>query len=135
MSVLFRLISGVIYIIRFVDGKNIKSGNFVVSSDYDAVKIKSAKFIRIALGDINKLTVKSSANVSDLNICYYLKTSLPSSLESFFKIISNCEDYINTLITQKLATIVYDGSFIIYQKLWVNIIIYVMNMKLTWNYK
>ena len=35
---------------------------------------------------------------------------------------------------QNLASTVYIGSFIIYQKMWGNILIYVMKMKLTWKY-
>ena len=43
------------------------------------------------------MTVKIFANVSDLNICFFLKTSLPSSLERlFFENISNNCEYINT---------------------------------------
>ena len=86
-----------IYYITFEIGKIIKNDNFVVSSDDDVLKLISERFIRIALGDINKITVRIFANVSDLNICYYLKTSLASSLERlFFKKISNNEEYINT---------------------------------------
>ena len=79
-----------------MNGKNNKNDNFIISSDDGALKIKSRKIIRNALGYINKMTVKIFA-VSDLNICYYLKTSLPSSLEMLFnKNISNNEEYINT---------------------------------------
>ena len=42
---------------------------FTVSSDDDVLKLKSVRFFKNALGDINKLAVKIFANVSDLNIC------------------------------------------------------------------
>ena len=86
-----------IYNIKFVNGKVIKNCNFIVSSDDRSIKYRSGRFNRNALGDINKLTIKIFANVSDLNICYYLKTSLPSSLETlFYKNLSNNSEYINT---------------------------------------
>ena len=73
-----------IYDIKFVNVKNIKNDNFIVSSDDGSIRYRSGRFIRNALGDINKLTIKTFAKVSDLNVCYYPKTSLPSSLERLF---------------------------------------------------
>ena len=52
-----------VYKIMFVNTKNTKNDNFVVSSDDGAIKFKSTKFFRIALGDINNLTVKIFATV------------------------------------------------------------------------
>ena len=82
--------------IRFVNGENVKNDNIIVSSEDGALRFKSGRYFRIALRDINKLTVKFFSNVSDLNLSYFLKTSLPSSLERlFYKNISNNEEYIN----------------------------------------
>ena len=67
-----------------MNGKNIKNDNFKVTSDDGVFKFKLGRYIRNALGDIYKLTVKILANVSALNICHSLETSLPSSLEKLF---------------------------------------------------
>ena len=61
------------------------------------LKFCSARFVRFVLGDINKLTIAIFTNASDLKIWYYLKTSLPSSLEGIsHKSISNNRGYIKT---------------------------------------
>ena len=62
-----------IYNIKFANGKNIKNDNFIVSSDDSSTKYRPGRFIRNASEDIKKLTIKTLANVSDLNVCYYLK--------------------------------------------------------------
>ena len=84
-----------IYNIKFVNGENIKNDNFIVSCDNGSLTLRSGGLFRIVLGEINKSTIKNFAKVSDLNICYSLKTSLPSSFERLFLIISNYEQYIN----------------------------------------
>ena len=70
--------------IKFVNGKNVKNEDFIVSSDDGSTKFRSGRFIRLVLEDINKLAIKIFAIISDLSICYYLKTSLTSTLERLF---------------------------------------------------
>ena len=117
---LIRLISGVIYNFNFVRDKNIKNDNFIVDSDDGALKFKSERYIRNALGDINKLRVKFLADISDSNICFYLKTPLPSfSGRLFYRNISNTEEFINTFVMvniQNFVRIVNDGCFINFRK-------------------
>ena len=67
-----------LYNIKFVNGKIIINVNFIVSSDDGSIRHRSARFVRHVLGDNNKSPVKLFANVSDLNLCYCLKTSLPT---------------------------------------------------------
>ena len=74
-----------------MNGKNIKNGDFIVSSDDGSIKSRSAKFNQTALEFINKLTVINFANASDL------KTTLPSSLKRlFYKHIIKNGEYKNT---------------------------------------
>ena len=105
-----------------MNGENVKNNDFIVSSDYGSIKHRWGKFIRNALGDINKLTVKVFANVSDLNLCYFLETSLTSSLERlFFSKLYQIMKKITTLFVmvhiQNLVPTVYVGLFIIYRKM------------------
>ena len=58
-----------IYNIKFVNGENIKNDNFIVSSDDGPLTLRSGNIFRNALGEINKLTIKIFAIVSDSNIC------------------------------------------------------------------
>ena len=84
------------YNIKFVNGIKIKNDNYTVSFDDGSKKIRSGRFNRITLGDIKKLASKIFANVSDLKIYFYLKITLPSSLEKlFYKNLSNNCEYIN----------------------------------------
>ena len=86
-----------IYNFKSVNGKDVENRDFIVSFDSGSIRYRSVRFIRHALRDINIFTIKIFAKVSDLNICYYLKKSLPSSLERiFYKNISNICEYINT---------------------------------------
>ena len=67
-----------------MNDENIKNNTFLVSCDDGSLILRSGRFIKNALGDIINLTVKTFAFVSDMNLCSYLKTSLPSSFERLF---------------------------------------------------
>ena len=56
----------VLYIhnIKFVNGKNIKNESFIINFDDGSSTLRSARFIKNALGE-KKLTIKIFANVSD----------------------------------------------------------------------
>ena len=71
------------YNIKFVKCENIENDIFIVMCDDVVLKLKLGKLLMNALGDKNKLTVKNFAYDSDLNLCYHLKTYLPSLLERF----------------------------------------------------
>ena len=44
-----------IYNMKFVNDKNIKNDNFIVSADDSSIKYGSGRFTRNALGDIKKI--------------------------------------------------------------------------------
>ena len=59
-------------------------------------KIKNARRNSFKYIQIIKLTIKISSNVSNINICYYLKHPIPLMHRQFFKIISQNPEYVKT---------------------------------------
>ena len=63
---------------------------------YELKKIKIARQNGFVLNQVNGLTIKIYSNLSNINICYYLKLRIPIMHRQFFKILSQNPDYVKT---------------------------------------
>ena len=59
-------------------------------------KLTDARENGFIFNQINKLTIKIYSNLSNINICYYLKLRIPMCHRLFFRRISQNREYIQT---------------------------------------
>ena len=95
-----------IYDLNFTDNKINKTGNIILTGVEGGrlpLLMKNEKTIiesqyKYKLNAIKKITIKVPGDISDLNICYYLKLQLPmSAIERlFYKKKAINDEYINT---------------------------------------
>ena len=60
------------------------------------IKLKIVQEIGFIFNQINKLTIKTYSNLSNINIHYFLKSRTPIMHRQFFKIISQNPEYVKT---------------------------------------
>ena len=59
-------------------------------------KMKNARRNGFIFIHINNLTIKVYSNLSNINICFYLKNRIPVCHRQFFKILSQNPEYVKT---------------------------------------
>ena len=89
------------YDIQRTKNSNIELFNITISDEnmgFCALnkKLKLAREKGYIFNQILKLTIKIYSNLSNINICYYLKFRLPIMHRPFFKILSQNREYIQT---------------------------------------
>ena len=60
------------------------------------IKLDNARENGFIFNQINKLTIKIYSNLSNINICYFLKHGIPMCHRQIFKILSQNTNYVKT---------------------------------------
>ena len=86
-----------VYDVKFTNISNNEEVNFTIThrsmefkTEFYGLnkKIKNARESDFIFNQINKLTLKIYSNLSNINICYYLKHRIPMGQRLFFKTLS-----------------------------------------------
>ena len=64
-------------------------------------KLKIARGNAFIFNQINKLTIKISSSLSNVNILYYLMFQIPMCHRQFFRIVSHNPEYVKTHCNDK----------------------------------
>ena len=112
-----------VYDVKFTNISNNKEVHFTIThrsmefkTEFYGLnkKIKNAQRNGFIFNQINKLTIKIYSNLSNINICYYLKHRIPMCHRLFFKTLSQNPNYVKTHCTD------YNNGFHFACRKWIN---------------